>query len=141
MPQSEPVPGAEANHLWSKFAQTAQTGRHIIITLSDSTVLKGRLSAIDMDTIYIELPGGVRACPAPDVLCVRYAGVRKRHVLYGALLGMAGGSIMTMIIDRQSAHPSTAAEAAGLGAFFVGLPVGAAVGALMPVGPPLYVRP
>ena len=54
------------------------------------------------------------------------------------LIGMAGGAVANVIIDKQSSRPSSTGEAAGLGAIFVGLPIGAVGGALVPIGQPLY---
>jgi hypothetical protein len=54
------------------------------------------------------------------------------------LVGAAAGAALMVFIDRRSSQPSSVAEAAGLGAFAIGLPIGAGAGALMPAGPPLY---
>jgi hypothetical protein len=72
-----------------------------------------------------------------DVFRVRYAGVRKRHVVYGMLIGMAGGALTLAVIDKQSTNPETF-DAAVMGAIFFGLPAGAIGGAVIPIGRPLY---
>ena len=137
---SQPIAaaGAETNHSWNTLVGTVTTGRKIVVTLVNSTSIEGTLAAIDAHSISVEQPGGPRAIEVADVLRVRYAGVRKRHVIYGMLIGMAVGAVATVIVDKQSSHPSSTVEAAGLGAIFLGLPIGAVGGALVPIGPPLY---
>lgn len=128
----------EPNNSWDTLVGAVKNGRMITVTLANSTRVEGRLLAIDARSISIEQHGGARVFDAAEVLCVRYAGNRKRHVIRGLLIGMAAGAAVTMIIDRRSSHPSSAAEAAGLGAIFIGAPAGAAVGALVPSGQLLY---
>lgn len=138
MSQSVAASGAETNRSWDALVGTVKTGRKVIVTLVNATSVEGKLLAIDMRSISVDQREGPRAIEAADVVRVRYAGVRKRHVIYGMLIGMAGGAVANVIIDKQSSHPSSTAEAAGLGAIFVGLPIGAAGGALVPIGQPLY---
>ncbi len=130
--------GADANRSWDTLVGNVKTGEKVIVTLVNSTSVEGRLLAIDPHSISVDQPGGPRAIDVTDVVRVRYAGVRKRHVIYGMLIGMAGGALAAVAIDKQSSHPSSTAEAAGLGAIFVGLPGGAIGGALVPLGQPLY---
>ena len=119
---------------WDSLVGAVKTGRMVTVTLANSTRVEGRLLAIDARSISLEQPGGPRVFEAADVLRVRYARNRKRHVIYGMLIGMAAGDAATAIIDRQSSHPSSAVEAAGLGAIVIGLTVGGVVGALVPSG-------
>ena len=123
---------------WDTLVGAVKTGRMITVTLANSTRVEGRLLAIDARSISLEQPGGPRVFEAADVLRVRYASNRKRRVIYGMLIGMAAGAVATAIIDSRSSHPSSAVEAAGLGAIFIGLPAGAVVGALVPSGQLLY---
>lgn len=123
---------------WDSLVGTIKTGRMISLTLANSTRVEGRLVAIDANSISLEQPDGTRVFQAADVLRVRYASKRKRNVIRGMLIGMAVGGVATAIIDRQSSHPSSVVEAAGLGALVIGLPVGAAAGALVPSGQLLY---
>lgn len=138
MSQSVAASGAETNRSWDTLVSTVKTGRKISVTLVNATSVEGKLLAIDVRSISVDQPGGPRAIEAAEVVRVRYAGVRKRHVIYGMLIGMAGGAVANVIIDKQSSRPSSTAEAAGLGAIFVGLPIGAVGGALVPIGQPLY---
>jgi len=130
--------GTGVNRSWDALTGSVETGRKVTVTLMSSTNLEGRLLGIDERSITVEQPGGSRAIPATEVLRVRYAGVRKRHVLYGMLVGAVAGGLTLWAIDSQSSHPSSATEAVGLGAVFFGLPGGALVGAALPIGPPLY---
>ena len=126
------------NRSWEDLLGSARIGKKITVTLVDSSSMEGKLLAIDAGSITVEQPGGPRTITAGDVLRVRYAGVRQRHVRYGMLIGAVVGGLATWAIDSQSSHPSSAGEAVGMGALLIGLPVGAIVGAALPVGPPLY---
>jgi hypothetical protein len=108
------------------------------VTLADATEVRGRLYSIDSRSITVEQSEGLRTIAAADVVRVRSAGVRRRHVLRGMLIGSVAGAVGFVVIDQRSTHPSTKVEAAALGAVFVGLPVGALIGAALPTGPPLY---
>lgn len=130
--------GSEPNRSWDALAGNARTGRKVIVSLMNSATVEGRLLGIDARSISVEQPGGPRVIDAADVARVRYAGVRKRHVVYGMLIGAAVGGLATAIIDRQSSHPSSTGEAVGMGAVFIGLPAGAIAGAVVPAGAPLY---
>ncbi len=137
---SQPVAasGAETNRSWDTLVGKVKTGEKVIVTLVNSTNVEGKLLAIDTHSISVDQPGGPRAIEVADVVRVRYAGVRKRHVIYGMLIGIAGGALAAVVIDKQSSRPSSTVEAAGLGAIFIGLPGGAVGGALVRIGPPLY---
>ncbi len=123
---------------WDRLVTTVKIGKKVIVTLTDSTTIEGKLLAIDAHSISIAQAKGQQTIENVEVVRVHYAGQRKRHMLCGMCLGMAVGAVATMIVDNQSAHPSSHAEAAGIGALFIGLPVGAVAGALVPTGPPLY---
>jgi hypothetical protein len=129
--------GADTNRSWDTLVTTVTIGEKLTITLADMTSADGKLLGIDPRSIRIEAPEGPRAIAAGDVVRVRHAGVRKRRVLHGILIGMVAGGLASFAIDQHSSHPY-AAEAAGMGAIFIGLPGGAIVGAALPIGPPLY---
>jgi hypothetical protein len=130
--------GAETNHSWDTLVGTVKTGEKVIVTLVNATNVEGKLLAIDTLSIRVETSGGPQAIEAADVVSVRYAGVRKRHVEYGMLIGVAAGALAAVVIDQHSSHPSTKVEAAVIGAIFFGLPAGAIGGAVVPIGQPLY---
>ena len=137
---NQPVPasGAESNHSWDTLVGTVKIGEKVIVRLVNATNVEGKLLAIDTHSIRVESSGGPQAIDAADVIGVRYACVRKRHVVYGMLIGMAGGALAAVVIDQHSSHPSTKVEAAVIGAIFFGLPAGAIAGAVVPIGQPLY---
>ena len=128
----------ERRRSWDEFARIAKIGKEVAVTLMGSTTIEGQLLGIDEGSITVGQAGGPRAIASADVLRVRYAGIRRRHVLYGMLIGAAAGGVAVWAIDRQSSHPSSTAESFGMGAVFVGLPSGALGGAVLPIGPPLY---
>ena len=116
----------ERRELWARCSPRSWRRRRYLSRRS-----KARL-------ISLEQPDGARVFQAVDVVRVRYANNRKRNVIRGMLIGMAVGGVVTAIIDRQSAHPSSTVETAGLGAVVIGLPVRAVDGALIPSGQLLY---
>jgi len=132
------TPAAQANAGWAVFTRTVKTGKTIVVTLVDSADVKGKLLAVDPDALRIEGSGSAMVIAASRIMQIRYAGIRKRNVLRGLLAGWACGAVATVVIDQNSAHPSSVGEAAGLGGFFIGLPLGAVAGLLIPEGRPLY---
>jgi hypothetical protein len=129
--------GAEINRSWDTLAGTVKTGKKVTVMLMNSSSVEGKLLAIDSHSITVQQLAGPQTIEAADVFRVRYAGIRKRHAVYGLLLGMPCGAATLWAIDRGSSHPK-AAEAAVMGAIFIGLPGGAIAGAAAPIGPPLY---
>jgi hypothetical protein len=113
----------------------------VLVTLVDQTKVEGILVDVDGRSITVSVGERSRTVAARDVLRVQYSGGRSRHIIKGMLVGAAAGAALMVVIDRQSSHPSSVAEAAGLGAIAIGLPIGAATGALMPAGQPLYEVP
>jgi hypothetical protein len=132
--------GADTNHSWDTLVGTVKPGERVIVTLVNATNVEGELLSIDTRSIRVEPSGGPQTIEAADVVRVRYAGVRKRHVVYGMLIGVAAGALTAVVIDQHSSHPSTKVEAAAIGAIFFGLPAGAIGGAVVPIGRPLYER-
>jgi hypothetical protein len=133
--------GAQQSDLWEALRTTVKPGRTLVVTLADGTHVAGGLISINERTISIDQPRGTRTIAAHDVLRIRYAGVRSRHILKGMLIGALVGAVCVVAIDQYSSHPSTKLEAATLGALFIGVPGGALAGAALPVGPDLYDAP
>ena len=117
-----------------------KVGRKLDVAAAHSTSYRGSLLAIDQRSITLRREGASVLIPAADVLRVRYAGVRARHVRYGMAIGAVVGAVAMWAIDSQSGHPEPG-SALGLGALFLGLPGGALAGAVIPIGPPLYQAP
>ncbi|MGE3275087.1 MAG: hypothetical protein AB7O67_08230 [Vicinamibacterales bacterium] len=138
VPATATAPQDTPNTSWTRLAAQAQVGQKLVITIAGPVDVEGRLLSIDTGSIVLEQADTRRSIAADNVLRVRRAGVRRRHVIIGALIGWATGAVGAALIDRRSSHPSSTGEAAGLGGLFIGLPAGAIVGALMPTGPPLY---
>ena len=128
------------NLSWDTLVATVQVGRKLDVAAAHSTSYRGSLLAIDQRSITVRQEGASVVIPAADVLRVRYAGVRARHVRYGMAIGAVVGAVAMWAIDSQSGHPEPG-SALGLGALFLGLPGGALAGAVIPIGPPLYQAP
>jgi hypothetical protein len=130
----------DTNRSWDALAAHVTAGRKVVVTLVNSTVVEGKVIAIDGHSITIEQGVAVQTIRVDDVCTVRDAGARKRRVVYGMLIGATAGSVMGPAWDRRSAHPSSRAEASVFGAVFIGAPIGAIAGALVPRGAPLFER-
>ena len=139
-PASERANGPDGS--WVALASTIRTGRKVVVTLATQERVEGRVRALDAHAIGIDVAGGVRSLAAPDVVSIRAAGVKRRHVRYGLLLGLAVGWMVGWAVhteDRDSrisgGDQKVAASAKGM---LIGLSLGAIVGATLPVGQPLY---
>ena len=129
--------GAEINRSWDTLAGSIKTGKKVAVILMNSSSVEGKLLAIDSHSVTVQEAAGSRTIAAADIFRVRYAGTRRRHALYGMLLGMPVGAISTWAVDKKSDKPQPG-EAAIMGAILFGLPGGAIAGAAMPIGPTLY---
>lgn len=130
--------GAGVNRSWDALVGSIKIGKKVAVNLVNSTTVEGKLLAIDERSITVEQSGKPLVVAGADVLRVRYAGVRKRHVLYGMLIGAVAGGVTFWAADKLSDSPDPYESGADIGAIVIGLPAGAAVGAALPIGPPLY---
>ena len=131
--------GAEPNHSWDTLVSAVKAGSKIAVTRMNSAVSEGTLFSIDDQSISIQESGNKHAIARADVLRVRSAGARRRHALYGVLIGAGSGALILWAVDHGSKHPQ-ADEAVGIG-MLLGIPAGAIVGAAFPDGALLYEAP
>jgi len=136
--EAEKKTGAGINRSWDVLVGSVKAGKKVNVTLMSSSDVEGKLLAIDAGSITVERSGAPRVIAAADVLRVRYANIRQRHVLYGMLIGAVAGGVAFWAADKASSSPDPYESGADIGAIVIGLPLGAVVGAALPIGPPLY---
>ena len=125
-------------HSWDALVGTLAIGTRVQVTRLDHTAVRGTLLAIDARSITVGQDSARQVVDATAVLRVARADLRRRRALrVGIPLGMLVGGLAMTAIDSRSGHPEPA-EAFLMGAFFIGLPVGAVAAVAWPVGPPLY---
>lgn len=138
-PDSERAPAV--NRSWDALSDTIRARRKVVVTLATSERVEGRVRGLDARAISLDVDGAVRTFAADDVVRIRAAGVRRRHIRYGMLAGGAIGWLVgaAVPIDRSSRMSGGDQEvAAAMAGILAGLVGGAITGAMLPVGPPLY---
>ncbi len=127
----------EVNRSWDELERIIVLGKNVAVTRMNAVVVEGKLTNITADSITVQEEGALQTIERGDVFRVRYAGIRKKHALWGMAIGAAVGAVGLTIIDSRSTHPH-ASEAAPFGALVFGLGPGAIVGGALPLGMPLY---
>jgi len=137
MPASAAV--GQVNRSWDVLVRSAPSVKKIVLTRLDSVKVEGKLVQIGADSITVESKGQLQVIQRRDVLRVRKAGVRRRHVLIAMGVGAGVGAAIGPSTERHFDKDTGNAQGAGeMG--MLGLGVGALVGCLLPVGSPLYER-
>lgn len=140
--------GAEVNQSWTKLMETLKPGKNVVVTQMNGKKVEGRLASLTEESITVTFevvdrrssrPGEHRDVPATvqrkDVFRVRTANTRQKRTLIGLGIGTAVGAVFgSNLGDRR--HGLSAVVFAGL---FGG--IGAAGGAAIPIGAPLYEVP
>ena len=127
----------QVNHSWDVLVRSAASVKKVVVTRLDSTKVEGKLVQVGADSITVESSGQSRVIQRAEVLRVRKANVRRRHVLIAMGVGVAVGAAIGPSTERHFDKDTGNVQGAGeMG--MLGLGVGALVGSLLPVGSPLY---
>ena len=129
--------GDDGIHSWDAMVRAIVLGRKVNVTLTEGALVKGVVVGITATSMTVRGVGAPQVVPREDVVRVRYAGARKKHVLWGMAIGAVAAGAVCMLVDASSSNPEPA-EAAIMGATFFGIGPGAAVGAMLPAGTLLY---
>jgi hypothetical protein len=130
---------ADVNRSWEELTRTIVSGKKVVVTRMNSAKVEGRLIQITADSITVQ-ERQVTEKPEPrtvqraDVYRVRYADIRAKHAIWGMLIGAGAAAA----IGGLSYNEEQKVEAAVIYALFFGLPIGAATGAALPIGAPIY---
>ncbi len=118
---------------WTELMRKVRIGRRVGVWLTDATVLKGDLLAIDERSITVRQKGQPRVLPAAEVTRVRYLTHASRRAFLATLVGVDG---LCAALESRSAHPEPA-ECLDVGTVFFGLPAGG-IASLVARGGDLY---
>ncbi len=121
---------------WGDLVGKAKLGRRVGVWLTDATVLKGDLLAIDDTSLTLTQRGGPRLVPARDVLRVRYLTHASRYAL---LAGVAVADGTCAILESGSRNPQVG-ECLDMVTVVFGLPMGG-IASLLVRGRDLYRAP
>lgn len=127
---------AEANRSWDTLVETVKVGKKVVVTRMNTSNAEGKLLAIDADTITVKLHGAPECIRRENVFRVRYADIRRHHALIGAAAGFAVCFATGVTTEWKYTGLSRSEGGLFFGAWGAG--VGAATGALLPIGKPLY---
>jgi hypothetical protein len=134
----------EVNRSWEELMRSIISSKEVVVTRMNSARVEGKVLSLTAESITVnarvlvsrspdvfkKMDGEV---PRSDVFRVRYAGIQRRHILWGLLIG--GAVAAAVLPSTEDRHKG---EAAVMGALFIGFPIGGVVGAAWPPGPPLY---
>ncbi len=118
---------------WTELVRKVKIGRRVGVWLTDASVVKGELLAIDDRSITVRQKSGPRAIPAVHVTSVRYL---THTGLYAFLAGIAAADAVCALAESRSPHPEPA-ECLDVGTVFIGLPIGG-LASVVARGPGLY---
>ena len=128
---------ADVNQSWEKLVETVKVGKSVAVKRMNSVQIEGKLLAISADSITVEDHEQRYVFAREDVLRVRYAKIRRKHVLIGMGIGAAAMGVFIGRIAHMT-NGTSGAVAGAAGGAVPGLGLGAAVGAALPIGAPLY---
>jgi hypothetical protein len=133
-----PAVQAETNRSWDQLTRNIRAGKKVVVTRMDKSKAEGRLIGITAESIKVHT-GVIHKAETEvrreDVMRVRYADIRMRNTLIGLAAGVGLGAAIGAASDSSNDAAMGALAAAGLGG------IGAAVGAVLPIGKPLYEVP
>ncbi len=134
LPLPNLLPAAlDAGDSWSELVGKVKIGRRVGVWLSDATVVKGDLLAIDERSITVAQKGQPRVIAAAEVTRVRYLTHHSRNAFLATLVAVDG---LCAALESGSRNPQPA-ECLDMGTVFFGLPAGG-VASLIARGPDLY---
>lgn len=129
--------------VWSEVGSVLAPGMPLRVTTRSASArgaarLEGHMASFSADALVLRRDGATESITATLITRIERADARSRRVWrLGIPLGAVAGGLITMLIDAQSTNPEPA-QAFGMGAVLIGMPVGAATAAALPVQP-LYV--
>lgn len=135
--------GAEVNRSWETLVSSFKPGRSVVVTQHSGKRTEGKVVSVTGESITlsmtvsipVEAGGRPFSIRREEVFRVRAAGVRARNALIGLGLGVAAGVAFGANLGSRRHGLSAAVFGAGFGG------IGAAAGAALPSGHPLYEAP
>jgi hypothetical protein len=127
--------GAEVNSSWETLVTTLKPGRNVVVVQHSGKRAEGKLQTLTGESITVQAGPQSLTIQRDEVFRVRVAGVRGKRALIGSGLGAAAGVAFGAKLGSRR-HGLSAVVFGGL---FAG--IGAAGGAAIPTGKPLYEAP
>jgi hypothetical protein len=123
---------AQVNRSWEVLMETLKPDSKVVVTKMNSGNVEGKLLSITADSITVDWQGQPSVVQRPDVFRVRTADIRMRHTL----IGMAIGAGVGVAWGANLGDVNRGLSVVILGGLGTG--IGAAAGAALPIGRPLY---
>jgi len=127
--------GAEVNRSWETLVATLKPGRRVVVVQHSRKQAEGELLTLTGESITIQAGAKPLTVQRDEVFRVRVAGTRTKRSLIGLGLGAAAGVGFGANLGSRRHGLSAVA----FGGIFGG--IGAAAGAAIPTGNPLYEAP
>jgi hypothetical protein len=127
--------GAEVNRSWELLIGTLKPGRQVTVVQHSRKQAEGKLITLTGESITVQAGAQPVTIQRDDVFRVRVAGIRRKRALIG--LGIGAGAGVAFGANLGSRRHGLSAVA--FGGIFGG--IGAAAGASIPTGNPLYEAP
>ena len=127
--------GAEVNRSWETLAATLRPGRNVVVVQHSGKRAEGKLLTLTEESITVQAGAQPLTIQRDEVFRVRVAGTRGKRSLIGLGLGAAAG----VAIGANLGSRRHALSAVAFGGILGG--TGAAAGAAIPIGKPLYEAP
>ncbi len=127
--------GAEVNRSWETLVATLKPGRNVVVLQHSGKRAEGKLLILTEESITVQAGAPPLTIQRDEVFRVRVAGTRGRRSLIGLGVGAASGVAIGVNLGSRRHALSAVAFGGILGG------IGAAAGAAIPTGTPLYEAP
>ena len=127
--------GVEVNRSWDTLVATLKPGRSVVVVQHSRKQTEGKLLTLTGESIKVQAGTQPLTVQREEVFRVRVAGSRGKRSMIGLGLGAAAGVAFGANLGSRRHGLSAVA----FGGIFAG--IGAAAGAAIPIGNPLYEAP
>ncbi len=126
---------AEVNRSWDTLVATLRPGRSVVVVQHSRKQVEGKLLTLTGESITVQAAAEPITIQRDEVFRVRVAGTRGKRSMIGLGLGAAAGVAFGANLGSRRHGLSAVAFGGMFGA------IGAAAGAAIPIGNPLYEAP
>jgi hypothetical protein len=127
--------GAEVNRSWETLVETLKPGRLVVVVQHSRKQAEGELLTLTGESITVQVGAQPLTIQRDEVFRVRVAEIRMKRSLIGLGIGAAAGVVFGANLGSRRHGLSAMAFGGILGG------IGAAAGAAIPIGNPLYEAP
>ena len=126
---------AEVNRSWESLVATLKPGRRVVVVQHSRKQVEGKVIRLTGESMELQMAEQTVRIERESVFRIRAAGTRSKR----ALIGLGAGAAAGVVFGANLGSRRHGTSAAAFGAIFGG--IGAAGGAAIPVGDPLYEAP